>query len=147
MADGFVAADLSRRAVLAGLGVSAAAGAAALTGCSTYRGGSTPTSTGQTNSGPVDLGSTGDIPVGGGKIFDTQLVVVTQPAAGQFKCFSAICTHQGCTVGTVQGGTINCPCHGSRYNIKDGSVVNGPAPKPLPAKQITVSGGQITLDA
>jgi Rieske Fe-S protein len=51
----------------------------------------------------------------------------------------------GCTVSAVSGGTINCPCHGSEYKISDASVVSGPAPQPLSAKQITVSGGEIKL--
>ena len=72
----------------------------------------------------------------------TPQLVITQPKAGTFKAFSAICTHQGCTVSTVENGTINCPCHGSQFAIADGSVVNGPAPKPLPAKNIKVSGGR-----
>ncbi|MFI7068358.1 transglycosylase domain-containing protein [Kribbella sp. NPDC050124] len=38
----------------------------------------------------------------------------------------------------MEGGTINCNCHGSRFNISDGSVVNGPATQPLPAKPIAV---------
>ena len=72
-------------------------------------------------------------------------VVVTQPAKGTFKAFSSICTHQGCPVATVANGTINCDCHGSKYAIADGAVVDGPAPRPLPPKQITVSGDSITL--
>jgi nitrite reductase/ring-hydroxylating ferredoxin subunit len=95
--------------------------------------------------GGTALGTTSEIPVGGGKIFTSEKVVVTQPTAGQFKGFSAICTHLGCTVDKVADGTIDCPCHGSMYSVKDGHVVHGPAPKPLPAKNITVSGGKITL--
>jgi Rieske Fe-S protein len=97
------------------------------------------------SSGGTALGSTSEIPVGGGKIFSAEKVVVTQPTAGQFKGFSAICTHLGCTVDKVADGTIDCPCHGSMYSVKDGHVVHGPAPKPLPAKQINVSGGKISL--
>jgi Rieske Fe-S protein len=69
--------------------------------------------------------------------------VVTQPTAGDFKCFTAVCTHMGCTVSSVSGGTINCPCHGSRFNINNGSVVNGPAASPLAPINIKVQGTSI----
>jgi Rieske Fe-S protein len=91
------------------------------------------------------LAKTADIPVGGGTVFKDQKVVVTQPTAGQFKAFSAVCTHKGCPVDAVADGTINCPCHGSKFKIEDGSVANGPADKPLPAQAIKVEGDQITL--
>ncbi|MFJ9906110.1 Rieske (2Fe-2S) protein [Streptomyces sp. NPDC101152] len=96
-------------------------------------------------SGGQELAKTSEIPVGGGKIFNDQKVVVTQPAKGEFKAFSAICTHQGCTVGSVANGTIDCPCHGSKYRIADGSVAGGPAPKPLPPAPIKVEGNSIHL--
>ena len=92
------------------------------------------------------LAATSDIPVGGGKIFDTQLTVVTQPTAGEFKAFSAVCTHMGCTVNQIAGGRIDCPCHGSEYSITDGAVLAGPAPKPLPAKPFKVTGDSIFLE-
>ncbi|MFG3249985.1 Rieske (2Fe-2S) protein [Streptomyces sp. NPDC048187] len=91
------------------------------------------------------LAATSDIPEGGGKVFPDQKVVVTQPAAGEFKAFSATCTHQGCAVKSVSDGVINCPCHNSSFSITDGSVQGGPAPEPLPAVQITVSGDSIRL--
>ncbi|WP_432083261.1 Rieske (2Fe-2S) protein [Streptomyces sp. WAC 04229] len=91
------------------------------------------------------LAATADIPEGGGKVFADQKVVVTQPSAGEFKAFSATCTHQGCAVKSVSDGVINCPCHNSNFSITDGSVQSGPAPKPLPAVQITVSGDSIQL--
>lgn len=131
----------TRRHVLAG-GASVAA-LAALAGCGGVAHGAP---SGAAPTGPVDLGSTGRIPVGGGTIFATGPVVVTQPDAGTFKCFSAVCTHQGCTVSEVKDGTINCPCHGSRYSITDGSVVQGPASEPLPTRPITVADGTITLE-
>lgn len=91
------------------------------------------------------LTETSDIPVGGGTIFKEEKIVVTQPTAGDFKAFSAICTHQGCIVAKVENGTIDCACHGSKFRITDGSVVAGPATRPLPAEEITVSGESITL--
>ncbi|WP_240777365.1 Rieske (2Fe-2S) protein [Nonomuraea basaltis] len=91
------------------------------------------------------LAKTADIPVGGGAIFKEQKIVVTQPAAGEFKAFSAVCTHSGCTVGSVADGAIVCPCHNSKFNIADGAVTAGPAKKPLPEQQITVDGDQIAL--
>ena len=92
------------------------------------------------------LTATSKIPVGSGTIFAGQQVVVTQPSAGEFKAFSAVCTHMGCIVNQISNGTIDCPCHGSQYNITTGAVVAGPAPKPLPEKQIKVSGGSIFLE-
>ena len=91
------------------------------------------------------LGLATDVPVGGGKVFTAAKVVVTQPAAGEYKGFSAVCTHQQCIVDQVADGTIDCPCHGSKFSIKDGSVVAGPAPSPLPSAPVTVSGGQVML--
>ncbi|MEU1302633.1 Rieske (2Fe-2S) protein [Streptomyces shenzhenensis] len=95
--------------------------------------------------GGAVLAKTSEIPEGGGKIFKDQGVVVTQPAAGQFKAFSSKCTHQGCAVGSVADGAIVCPCHNSRFSVADGKVQSGPATQPLPAQNITVSGDEITL--
>ena len=91
------------------------------------------------------LASTSDIPVGGGEIFPDESLVVTQPTEGEFKCFSAVCTHQGCLVSNVQDGAINCTCHGSSFSIEDGSVLGGPAPSPLSAVDVSVDGDEITV--
>ncbi|MFD8015274.1 Rieske (2Fe-2S) protein [Streptomyces sp. NPDC058955] len=104
----------------------------------------TPAGTGSAPAG-TPLASTSEIPVGGGTVFADRKVVVTQPTEGEFKAFSAVCTHQGCLVNKVADGTIDCPCHGSKYAIADGAVTAGPAPRPLPAEEITVSGETITL--
>jgi Rieske Fe-S protein len=131
----------TRRTVLA-----TGAAAALAAGCSKY--GDSNDSSGSSSvkaSGGQELATTADIPVGGGKILKAQKVVVTQPKKDEFKAFSAVCTHQGCTVSAIANGTINCPCHGSKFNIADGTVAGGPAPKPLPAEQITVEGNSIRL--
>lgn len=145
---------LTRRAVVAG--TCGAACAAALSACSTYGAGgpaaapaavpapaapSAPSGSGS----PPALASTSDIPVGGGAVFADQDIVITQPLAGEFRAFSATCTHQGCAVGDVSDGTINCPCHGTRFGIDDGAVVDGPADTPLPARDIEVTGEEIVL--
>ncbi len=148
----------SRRTLLACAG---AACVAALAGCSRYNsnnGGiagsqpaqssssaaSTNPSSGATASnGPPVLARTADIPVGGGKILGDKKIVITQPKAGSFDAFTAVCTHAGCTVGTVAGGTINCLCHGSKFSIANGSVVSGPATSPLAPVNIKVQGTSI----
>ncbi|MGH3812300.1 MAG: Rieske (2Fe-2S) protein [Pseudonocardiaceae bacterium] len=148
--------EVTRRAVVAGTGVLAVS--ATLAACSSYGGSapSAPQAPGEpaapaapdappAGSAGQPLADTADIPVGGGAVFADQEVVVTQPTPGAFKAFSAVCTHQGCTVNKVASGTINCPCHGSKYAIADGSVVNGPASRPLAQRQITVSGDTIQL--
>lgn len=139
---------VTRRSVLVG---ACAACGVAVAGCASYGSGGAgaapppPPPPPPAAGGVAALVSTADVPVGGGVIFADQDVVVTQPAAGTFKAFTATCTHTGCTVANVNGGTINCTCHGSKYDVTDGSVVNGPAPQPLTEKPITVSGDAISL--
>ncbi|MFJ5999977.1 Rieske (2Fe-2S) protein [Streptomyces sp. NPDC092370] len=141
--------ESTRRTVLLGTG---ATGAAALVAACGGGGGngsvSTDSPTGEgASSGPAGrvLATIDEIPVGGGRIFKDEEIVVTQPEQGRFKAFSAICTHQRCAVGSVSDGTINCPCHGSRFEIADGAVAQGPATRPLPAERITVEGNSIRL--
>ncbi|MFF1650373.1 Rieske (2Fe-2S) protein [Streptomyces sp. NPDC058240] len=136
-----------RRAVVVAAG--AASVAAVLTACGNQKdsGGSDavePAGTG-TDGSDAALARTADIPEGGGKVFADRGVVVTQPKAGEFKAFSSKCTHQGCTVSSVSDGTINCPCHSSRFDASTGAVAHGPATEPLPARKIAVTGGSITL--
>ncbi|MGW0532236.1 Rieske (2Fe-2S) protein [Streptomyces sp. NPDC003032] len=137
----------SRRTVVATVG--AAGLAAALTACgSDDKDSSAPAGAqSQADGGAAGtvLAKTADIPVGGGKIFKDEGVVVTQPAKGEFKAFSNLCTHKKCPVTSVEGGTINCPCHGSKFDIADGSVRQNPAPSPLPAAEISVDGDSIKL--
>jgi Rieske Fe-S protein len=102
-------------------------------------------SAGESTGGADAFAQTSDIEVGGGTIFPEDQVVITQPADGEFKCFSAVCTHQGCIVSSVSDGNINCECHGSAFSIADGSVVTGPATSPLAEQQIAVDGDAITL--
>ena len=142
-------AGSTRRGMIAGVGLVGLAGT--LAACGGSGSGSASGSGGDSSGGSSGgssngaLAKTSDIPVGGGKVFHDEKVVVTQPAQGEFKAFSATCTHRGCTVGSVSGGTINCPCHGSKFKISDGSVARPPADRPLEEKKITVQGGKISL--
>lgn len=160
-----------RRTVLAAGAVGAGA-VAALAGCAEYGGQPDPPpppppppggdsdddGSGDGSGDGADDGGTGtpvasaaDVPVGGGIIQPDLGVVVTQPADGEFRGFSATCTHQGCAVTEVADGAIICPCHGSRFSIEDGSVVqaaqglSADQQDPLPPVDIDSDGDTITL--
>lgn len=92
------------------------------------------------------LVATDEVEVGGGVILGQAGVVVTQPSEGDFKGFSAACTHQGCIVSSISDGIINCQCHGSQYSIEDGSVIRAAisGQNALPAVEIAVDGSNIT---
>ena len=101
--------------------------------------------TGRPTGQVIVLAAVADVPVGGGIVRADRDVVVTQPVSGTFKAFSATCTHQGCAVSEVANGTINCPCHGSRFAVADGSVTAGPATTPLPEKTVAVQDNAVVL--
>ena len=146
----------SRRKVL---GVAAAAGAAGLIGgCGggSGNGGEDAPAASSTGTSPPDgssappatgsgeaLAKTADVPVGGGLILAGPKVVLTQPSAGEFKAFSAVCTHMACTVSGISGDRITCPCHGSSFSIANGSPRGGPARSPLKAVSVKVEGDSI----
>ena len=143
----------TRRAVLGG--VAAVSAGAVLAACGADEPAKQPTSGGEDTSGeegtssPAPSGgsiaTTEEIPVGGGTVFKQEKVVVTQPKKGDFHAFSAVCQHMGCTVGEVNGDTIQCNCHGSQYNAADGSVKRGPTQKGLPKKNIKVEGDKLIV--
>lgn len=89
------------------------------------------------------LAAASAVPVGGGIVLAGEKLVLTQPERGRFKAFSAVCTHQGCTVAKVTETTISCPCHGAEFSAADGSVQGGPARGPLAETKVTVQDGQI----
>ena len=143
---------LTGTAVAAGVGLAACGGGSSDPSNSSNPGSGSGSGTGSGASGGAGgganaLAKTSDIPVGGGTIFADKKVVVTQPTAGTFKGFSTTCTHLGCQVDKVADGLIQCPCHGSRYSVEDGSVKAGPAPRPLPTENIKVEGSQIMLES
>jgi Rieske Fe-S protein len=161
-------AHSTRRNVL--LGAGAVGATAVLAACGTSTGGNTngtdysnnpapagsagaqpagagPVGTGGPNagngSGSTPIAKVADVKVGGGVIKGEY--VVTQPVAGTFKAFSTVCPHAGCNVNKIDGGVISCPCHGSQFSVKDGSVVTGPATQGLTGKAVKAEGGNVVL--
>jgi|DeeseametaMP0747_FD_contig_31_791005_length_2324_multi_5_in_0_out_0_2 nitrite reductase/ring-hydroxylating ferredoxin subunit len=130
---------LPRRIFLA---TSCATACLAAAGCSV---GEAPSGEDTASDGPITL-SVNDVPVGGGIVLADRQVVVTQPEPGTFRAFSAICSHQGCTVNRVRNGTIECPCHNSAFSITDGVVVRSPATEPLPNRAVTRTVDTLTVD-
>ncbi|ARF71951.1 Rieske (2Fe-2S) protein [Kitasatospora albolonga] len=130
----------ARRTVLKGAALAGAAGLGAAA-CSTesklgHAKQPTPTA-------PVDLGEASEVPVGGAKLYREQRLVVSCPAKGEYKAFSAQCTHGGCVLTKIEGTEGHCACHGSRFDTTTGKVVQGPATVPLPAVPVTAEGGKL----
>ncbi|HEU5332455.1 MAG TPA: Rieske (2Fe-2S) protein [Actinocrinis sp.] len=159
IADGETGGAATRRALLRTAGAGAAVATVAVTAAAcgsssngtvgnpasaNAAGGGASDSAGSGSGSGTVLAKTSQIPVDGGMVISSAQIVVTQPSAGVFKAFTAVCTHQGCTVSNVSDNQIQCPCHGSVFSAKDGSVIQGPASAPLAAKTITVANGQIT---
>jgi Rieske Fe-S protein len=94
-------------------------------------------------SGARGLVAVNDVPVGGGVVLDDRKLVITRPTADDVRAFSAVCTHQGCTVADVADGIIACPCHGSRFDAATGAVRRGPATRPLPPVAVVVRSGEV----
>lgn len=142
---------LTRRTVVQ-IGGASAAGAGALLLAACTSGGSDASSGGGSDAGTGGSGggsatvALSSIPVGGAvsASLGSAPIVVAQPTAGQVVAFSAVCTHQGCTV-APQGKEYDCPCHGSRFDAATGDVLNGPARDPLPRLKATVAGDTVTV--
>ncbi|MEU1212278.1 Rieske (2Fe-2S) protein [Streptomyces sp. NPDC005791] len=132
----------ARRTVLKGAALAGAAGlgAAACSTESKLGHAQTPTPT-----APVELGAADEVPVGGAKLYREQRVVVSCAAAGEYKAFSAQCTHAGCLLDKVEGNEGNCPCHGSRFDMTTGKALQGPATVPLPSVPLKLEGGKLVV--
>ena len=138
---------ISRRGVIASaVGASAVV---ALSACSPEVTdlGSTPAPEAPSTSEPVAVAKTSDIPIGSGKKFDVEGVpiLVTQPRAGEFRAFSAVCTHAGFVMSNVANSEIKCDNHGAVYSADDGSVLSGPAPRALGKITVTVEGNDVLV--
>jgi Rieske Fe-S protein len=139
----------SRRSALRGLGVAVGAGVAgylvARTSSAAHGKGLTTAANGYgaARTEGRRLADLGQLPVGGGLILTTARIVLTRGRNGTVHGFSAVCTHQGCTVTSVRDGVIGCPCHGSRFDAQTGAVLAGPAPRPLPPIPVVIRDGEV----
>lgn len=121
----------SRRTVLTGSGLALGAvlGPPLLAGCSEAGGGI----------------RTSQVPVGSAYIEPEGDYLVIQPTEGAFRAFSRTCPHAGCQVSQIDGDEIVCPCHGSRYSVRDGSRVSGPTPRGLTEVPVRVEGKRLEI--
>jgi len=138
---------MTRRTLLAAsaAGAGAAALSSTLAACSAGSSGSGGSGDSSGQPAGRKLVALADVPVGGAaavKLPDGTPGVVARPTAAEARCFSAICTHQGCTV-AVKGKELDCPCHGSRFNALTGAVLSGLAPRALDKVPVTVKGGEV----
>jgi nitrite reductase/ring-hydroxylating ferredoxin subunit/uncharacterized membrane protein len=76
---------------------------------------------------------------------DTPLLLVR--VAGSLLAIHDRCSHRGCSLsrGTLDDGTIECACHGSRFSLRDGHVERGPASAPQPAFDVREREGRIEV--
>lgn len=132
---------VQRRIVFSGLG--ALGVAAALAGCGSSSDTAAPTNTKPTAATGTELATTDEVPVGGGIILTDENIVITQPTAGTFVAFSALCTHNNLPVTSVEGGKIECARHGSEYSAETGEVERGPANAALAKVNVKVEGTKI----
>ena len=69
-------------------------------------------------------------------------------SGGELLAFGDICTHRQCNLtsgGEIEGTVIECECHGSRFDMKTGEVVDGPATEPIPVFQVRDEGGELQV--
>lgn len=130
--------EIGRREVLGVAG--AAACGLALAGCASESKPEGP----QGIKGQV-IAKAADVPVGGGTVVKRWKIMITQPTAGVYKAFSAVCTHKACTVGTPKDGVMTCPCHGSEFDADTGKVIKGPATVALATFQVKREGDGIVV--
>ena len=150
-AAGVGAAGISVAVAACSSGAPASSGGAPSGSSAGSSGAPSSTATGSTGSGTAAQGApvgaqvqASRVPVGGGYIDDKNEIVVTQPESGDFHAFTAVCTHQGCVVGSVEANVIICPCHASHFDAKTGEVVSGPASRPLAAVPFEFDGAQVS---
>jgi Rieske Fe-S protein len=137
--------DCSRRTLLQGLGL----GLVALSAC----GNPTPP-TGTASACGTNLcldltvAANKELLTAGGALVidsDTDTIIVIRVSDTEVAALSDICTHSGCeNLYTASSQTLDCPCHGSKFSLT-GTVINGPARRPLKVYTATLANNMITV--
>jgi Rieske Fe-S protein len=96
----------------------------------------------------VAVAQAGEIPVGGVKLFlyptSKDQCILVRTAADEYVAYSQKCTHLSCAVFySAQHGRLECPCHNGAFSVRDGSVLQGPPPRPLPRVLLERRGQQL----
>lgn len=89
-----------------------------------------------------------DIKIGGSKIFtyptDVEPCILLRPSQDEYVAYSRLCTHASCPVFyNAAANQLDCPCHGGVFSVADGTVLQGPPPRPLPRILLERRGGEI----
>ncbi|GGL83777.1 (Fe-S)-binding protein [Streptomyces fumigatiscleroticus] len=129
----------SRRTVLRGVALTPVAGLG-VAACSPGGNGVTAPAT---PTAPVDLGAVSEVAEGGAALYRDHNVVVSRAEDGSLKAYSTICTHAQCPINKLEGTTLICPCHGSRFDARTGEVLHAPATQPLSELPVEAENGRI----
>lgn len=134
----------TRRTVLCGAAALASTGAAgfALTGCETRE-----AEPHQQPTEPVGLGPADEVPVGGAQLYRDEKVLVCRPEDGDYRAYSAVCTHAGCVLSGLRDDVAVCSCHGSTFDPATGAVLQGPAEEPLHPMELEIDETDGTMTA
>ncbi|WP_251092906.1 Rieske (2Fe-2S) protein [Streptomyces sp. Caat 7-52] len=127
----------SRRTVLRGAAAAPVAGLG-LAACAAPDGSAAAAPT-----APVELGEETEVAKGGAQLYRDHNVVVSRDQDGTLKAYSTICTHAGCPINKLEGTTLICPCHGSRFDAVTGKVVQAPATEQLTELSVKAANGRI----
>lgn len=98
--------------------------------------------------GFVQGAKVGDLAPGDVKLLNVEgRMVALANVDGTYYVFGDTCTHMQCSLsdGTLDGDVVECPCHGSQFNVRTGAVVEGPAQEPVPVYAVRVQGQDILI--